>query len=92
MVLPVAYDITRLATRVLNKTPNGIDRIDFAFAQHFIDPAHQDRSGLMMTLLGPRVAGHAISSPGLPAIGARMNPQITTKAIAGSSHGSAMER
>jgi glycosyltransferase involved in cell wall biosynthesis len=55
MVLPVTYDITRLATRVLDRTPNGIDRIDFAFARHFIDPAHRDRSGLMMTLLGPRM-------------------------------------
>jgi glycosyltransferase involved in cell wall biosynthesis len=55
MVLPIAYDITRLATRVMNRTPNGIDRIDFAFAQHFINPAHGDRSGMMMTLLGPRL-------------------------------------
>jgi hypothetical protein len=30
-----AYDITRLVTRVLNVTPNGIDRIDFALARHF---------------------------------------------------------
>jgi glycosyltransferase involved in cell wall biosynthesis len=55
MVLPVAYDITRLATRVLNRTPNGIDRVDSAFARHFLDPVHQDRSGLMMTVLGPRM-------------------------------------
>ncbi len=56
MVVPVAYDISRLATRVLNRTPNGIDRIDFAFARHFLDPTHQDRWGLMMTLLGPRMS------------------------------------
>jgi glycosyltransferase involved in cell wall biosynthesis len=54
MVVPVAYDITRLATRVLNRTPNGIDRVDFAFASHFLDPSRQDHAGVMMTLFGPR--------------------------------------
>ncbi|WOJ90538.1 glycosyltransferase family 1 protein [Methylocapsa polymorpha] len=54
MAVPVAYDITRLATRVLNVTPNGIDRIDFAFARHFLGSAQQDCSAIMMTLLGPR--------------------------------------
>ena len=51
----VAYDMTRLATRVMNRTPNGIDRIDMAFAQHFIGSLSKDDLGLMMTLLGPRV-------------------------------------
>lgn len=55
MVAPIAYDITRLATRVLNRTPNGIDRIDFAFANHFLETARQDRAAMMMTLQGPRV-------------------------------------
>ena len=42
MPRPVIYDITRLLTRILNATPNGIDRIDHALAQHFLDgdPAH----------------------------------------------------
>jgi glycosyltransferase involved in cell wall biosynthesis len=48
----VAYDVTRLATRVINSTPNGIDRIDIAFAKHFFG---NDHLGLMMTLLGPRL-------------------------------------
>ncbi|MGH6840207.1 MAG: glycosyltransferase family 4 protein, partial [Methylocella sp.] len=59
MVVPVAYDITRLATRVLNLTPNGIDRIDFSFARHFLDPARQDQLAIMMTPRGPRVIGAA---------------------------------
>ena len=59
MVVPVAFDITRLATRVLNLTPNGIDRIDFAFARHFLDPARQDGLAIMMTPLGPRVIAAA---------------------------------
>lgn len=33
---PVCYDITRLLTRILNPTPNGIDRVDHALAQHFL--------------------------------------------------------
>ncbi|MFZ3325200.1 MAG: glycosyltransferase family 1 protein [Methylocella sp.] len=59
MVVPVAFDITRLATRVLNLTPNGIDRIDFAFARHFLDPARQDRLAIMTTPLGPRAISAA---------------------------------
>jgi glycosyltransferase involved in cell wall biosynthesis len=59
MVLSIAFDITRLATRVLNLTPNGIDRIDFAFARHFLDPARQDRLATMMTPLGPRTIADA---------------------------------
>ena len=26
---PICYDVTRLLTRILNATPNGIDRVDF---------------------------------------------------------------
>ena len=55
MAPSVAYDLTRLATRVMNRTPNGIDRIDIAFAQHFAGSLSKDDLGLMMTLLGPRV-------------------------------------
>ncbi len=57
MAVPVGYDITRLATWVLNVTPNGIDRIDFAFARHFLAAPPHDCSAIMMTLLGPRVIG-----------------------------------
>ncbi len=54
----VCYDISRLAARVLARTPNGIDRIDSAFARHFLGPPstdHPDRSAMMMTLRGPGV-------------------------------------
>jgi glycosyltransferase involved in cell wall biosynthesis len=61
MVVPIAFDITRLATRILNVTPNGIDRIDFAFARHFLDPVRQDGLAIMMTLLGPRAIAAAAS-------------------------------
>jgi glycosyltransferase involved in cell wall biosynthesis len=49
----IAYDITRLATRVLNVTPNGIDRVDFALARHFL--AREHSAGMMATALGPRL-------------------------------------
>ncbi len=52
---PVVYDITRLVTRVFSRTPNGIDRVDFAFANHFIKSDLSHRSGMIMTALGPRV-------------------------------------
>jgi glycosyltransferase involved in cell wall biosynthesis len=64
---PVVYDITRLVTRIFNRTPNGIDRVDFAFADHFLKSGDGYRSGLMMTAIGPRVltpeaARHAIEN------------------------------
>jgi glycosyltransferase involved in cell wall biosynthesis len=52
---PLVYDITRLVTRIFSRTPNGIDRVDFAMANYFIDSEQRDRSGLMITALGPRV-------------------------------------
>src|SRR5579863_1921385 len=52
---PLVYDISRLISRIFNRTTNGIDRVDFALANHFIDPEQSDRSGLMITVIGPRV-------------------------------------
>ena len=52
---PVVYDISRLITRVFDRTPNGIDRVDFALANHFVDPNVPLRSGMMLTAFGPRV-------------------------------------
>lgn len=51
---PVVYDVTRLVTRALNRTPNGIDRVDFALARHFL--ASGDNAALTCTALGPRLA------------------------------------
>ena len=59
MLAPVVYDITRLITRVFNRTPNGIDRIDYAFAEEFLSPDHLNASALMMTVLGPRIIDRA---------------------------------
>lgn len=55
---PVIYDITRLVTRALNTTPNGIDRVDFALARHFLSRGDQN-AALVCTALGPRIASAA---------------------------------
>jgi hypothetical protein len=52
---PVVYDITRLVTRIFARTPNGIDRVDFSFANYFLQDGGLRRSGLVMTPFGPRV-------------------------------------
>jgi glycosyltransferase involved in cell wall biosynthesis len=64
----IAYDITRLVTRVLNVTPNGIDRIDFALARHFL--ARPESAGMMATGLGPRVLAGDKARAAVEAIGA----------------------
>jgi glycosyltransferase involved in cell wall biosynthesis len=55
----VAYDVTRLATRVFSTTPNGIDRVDSTFARHFLGGPKAVCAGMMMTVLGPRLIGAA---------------------------------
>ncbi|MBL1258507.1 glycosyltransferase family 4 protein [Methylocystis sp. Sn-Cys] len=51
---PVIYDVTRLVTRALNPSPNGIDRVDFALARHFLA---KGATPLVCTALGPRLSG-----------------------------------
>lgn len=55
--LPVVYDVTRLVTRALNPSPNGIDRIDFALARHFLSTP--GAGALICTALGPRLTDAA---------------------------------
>lgn len=50
---PVVYDVTRLVTRGLNAAPNGIDRVDFALARHFLN---RGAIPLSCAALGPRLA------------------------------------
>ncbi|MGD9540250.1 glycosyltransferase family 4 protein [Methylocystis sp.] len=53
---PVIYDVTRIVTRALNAAPNGIDRVDFALARHFLARNERVRGGLICTAIGPRLA------------------------------------
>ncbi|MFO1104120.1 MAG: glycosyltransferase family 1 protein [Methylocystis sp.] len=53
---PVIYDVTRIVTRALNAAPNGIDRVDFALARHFLARDNSARGALICTAIGPRLA------------------------------------
>ncbi|MEF3366243.1 glycosyltransferase family 1 protein [Methylocystis sp. 9N] len=55
----VVYDVTRLVTRALNPAPNGIDRVDFALARHFLERREEERGALVCTAIGPRLADPA---------------------------------
>lgn len=53
---PTIYDFTRLATRFLNDTPNGIDRVDLRLARHFAFKRADDTQALLWTIAGgPRL-------------------------------------
>lgn len=60
---PIVYDVTRLVTRALNAAPNGIDRVDFLLARHFLE---KGATPLACTALGPRLgdAGRALATLG----------------------------
>ncbi len=64
---PIVYDVTRLVTRALNPTPNGVDRIDFALARHFLGGGGE-RHALICTALGPRLADARMALDTLAAI------------------------
>jgi glycosyltransferase involved in cell wall biosynthesis len=44
----VAYDVTRLLMRCAVPSPNGIDRIDLAYARHFIEKSNPSSAGVLM--------------------------------------------
>ncbi len=49
------YDVSRLSTRTLNATPNGIDWIDSLLADYFLSPSGGGASALLFGFLGPRL-------------------------------------
>jgi glycosyltransferase involved in cell wall biosynthesis len=49
----VAYDVTRLLARYAVSTPNGIDRIDLAYARHFLTERGKASAGVYMQGLQP---------------------------------------
>jgi len=67
---PLCYDVTRLLTRILNATPNGIDRIDHALARHFLagDPA--STYGSTATGFGARLLAGPAAAEAVDAIAA----------------------
>ena len=51
---PIAFDLTRLVTRLRHASPSGIDRVDLAYARAFLDRSAPG-FGVVSTGLGPRV-------------------------------------
>ncbi|GJD69972.1 glycosyltransferase family 4 protein [Methylobacterium gnaphalii] len=51
---PIAFDLTRLITRLRHASPTGIDRVDLAYARHVLT-GDGPRFGLVTSALGPRV-------------------------------------
>ena len=51
----VIYDVSRLATRSLNITPNGIDWIDALLANHFLSDPDSPSYSLLFGFRGPRL-------------------------------------
>ena len=59
---PVIMDVTRLATRLGRAVPNGIDRVDLAYAEHFLGCEH-DAIGALIGLGGvPRLIERPVAA------------------------------
>lgn len=56
MPASLAFDLTRLVTRLRHPNPTGIDRVDLAYARHVLaEDGDGPRFGLVSTAYGPRV-------------------------------------
>ena len=51
---PIAFDLTRLVTRLRHASPSGIDRVDLAYARAVLGGAREGL-GLVSTAFGPRL-------------------------------------
>ncbi|MCJ2018636.1 MULTISPECIES: glycosyltransferase family 1 protein [unclassified Methylobacterium] len=49
---PIAFDLTRLVTRLRHASPSGIDRVDLAYARAYLG---RDSVGVVSTAAGPRI-------------------------------------
>lgn len=56
----LVYDSSRLATRVLHATPNGIDRVDLLLARHFSSSQAFDVRALGLGFTKPRLLPRAV--------------------------------
>ncbi len=64
MPTPLAFDLTRLITRIRHSSPTGIDRVDLAYARRYL--AGADLAGAGLAGNGPRFG--LVSSPFGPRI------------------------
>ncbi|MEL6059953.1 MULTISPECIES: glycosyltransferase family 4 protein [unclassified Methylobacterium] len=51
---PIAFDLTRLVTRLRHASPSGIDRVDLAYARTFLGGTRSG-VGVVSTAFGPRI-------------------------------------
>ena len=76
---PIAFDLTRLVTRLRHASPSGIDRVDLAYARHVLGGAGA-RFGLVSTGLGPRVLERAHASRIVEAVAAGWIEDVAAEA------------
>ncbi|MGT2481710.1 glycosyltransferase family 4 protein [Methylobacterium oryzae CBMB20] len=55
---PIAFDLTRLVTRLRHASPSGIDRVDLAYARAYLGRA-ESGVGVVSTAFGPRILDRA---------------------------------
>lgn len=55
---PIAFDLTRLVTRLRHASPSGIDRVDLAYARAYLGRA-ETGVGVVATAFGPRILDRA---------------------------------
>ncbi|MET0259200.1 MAG: glycosyltransferase family 1 protein [Methylobacterium sp.] len=65
----IAFDLTRLITRMRHASPTGIDRVDLAYARH-VFAGSGPRFGLVTSAFGPRVIDRAQARAVVEAVGA----------------------
>lgn len=75
---PIAFDLTRLVTRLRHPSPSGIDRVDLAYARFVLDGAGQ-RFGLVATGLGPRVLDRTQASRIVDAVAAGWTEDVAAE-------------
>jgi glycosyltransferase involved in cell wall biosynthesis len=75
--ISVVYDLSRLVTRVLNATPNGIDRVDWMLARHFLSHRQFEAIALGLGFTGPRLLSEAISRGATDRVAAAWNETST---------------
>ncbi|WP_132249471.1 glycosyltransferase family 4 protein [Methylobacterium segetis] len=76
---PVAFDLTRLITRLRHASPTGIDRVDLAYARWALE-GPGPRFGLVTTPLGPRVIDRAGAAAIVEAVAAGWVEDVAAEA------------
>jgi glycosyltransferase involved in cell wall biosynthesis len=76
----LVYDLSRLVTRVLHATPNGIDRVDLLLARHFLLHGEFKAQALGLGFTGPRLIPDRISRGAAERVAAAWREQAVESA------------